>query len=165
MNNPRPFLLTALVSLLAGCATAPPPAPDTRAADAKAIRDTEAAWLKEFAVKDFEKLVAHYADDASLLMPNMAAMNGKEAIRAAYKEMLADPNLAVTFEASRVEVSKASDYAYSQGAYAMTTSAPKTKRPMTEKGKFVTVYQKQADGSWKAVADILNADAPAVPAK
>jgi ketosteroid isomerase-like protein len=45
---------------------------------------------------------------------------------------------------------------------------PKTKRAETEHGKYVTVYQKQTDGSWKAVEDINNADAPAVaeaPAK
>ena len=37
---------------------------------------------------------------------------------------------------------------------------PKTKKPVTDKGKYVTVYKKQADGSWKAVADILNSDMP-----
>jgi ketosteroid isomerase-like protein len=36
---------------------------------------------------------------------------------------------------------------------------------LTEKGKYVTVYKKQADGGWKAVADIFNADAPAAPEK
>jgi len=34
---------------------------------------------------------------------------------------------------------------------------------VAEKGKYVTVYKKQADGKWKAIADIDNADAPAVP--
>jgi quercetin dioxygenase-like cupin family protein len=31
----------------------------------------------------------------------------------------------------------------------------------TEKGKYVTAWKKQADGSWKVTEDIFNADAPA----
>jgi ketosteroid isomerase-like protein len=31
---------------------------------------------------------------------------------------------------------------------------------MTDKGKFQTIYTKQADGSWKAIADTFNSDSP-----
>jgi len=156
----------AAFTLQFGCTQAPPPAlPDTRAADEKAIRDGEAQWAKDFAAKDVEKNVAHYADDASLLMPNMAIRNGKDAIRGMFKGMFADPNFALGFGPTKVEVSKGGDLAYSQGTYTMTTTNPKTKKPVTEKGKYLTVYRKQADGSWKAVEDMTNADAPATPAK
>jgi ketosteroid isomerase-like protein len=47
----------------------------------------------------------------------------------------------------------------------MTSTNPKTKKPATDKGKYVTVFKKQADGSWKVVADIFNSDGPAAPAK
>jgi uncharacterized protein (TIGR02246 family) len=155
----------ALVLLLAGCDQAPPPAPDTRASDEKAIRDGEAQWLKDIQAKDVEKAISHYADDASWLLTDMPIQTGKDAIRATYKAMLADPNMAVDFSASKVEVSKGSDIAYSQGVYTMTMTDAKTKKPATEKGKYVTVYKKQADGSWKAIEDMLNGDAPAAPAK
>jgi hypothetical protein len=36
---------------------------------------------------------------------------------------------------------------------------PKTKKVLTEKGRYVTVYKKQADGGWKAVVDIDSEDA------
>jgi hypothetical protein len=35
----------------------------------------------------------------------------------------------------------------------MTTTNAKTKKPKTEKGKYPTIYRKQADESWKVVAD------------
>jgi ketosteroid isomerase-like protein len=35
------------------------------------------------------------------------------------------------------------------------------KKAVTEKGRFVTVFRKEADGSWKAVQQINNAEAPA----
>src|SRR6266404_3635571 len=107
--------------ILAGCAEAPPPPapPDTRAADEKAIRDGEVAWNADFSSKDVEKVAAHYADDASVENPNMPIMKGKAAIRDGLKMFLSDPNLALSFTAATVEVSKGGDLAYSQGAYTM----------------------------------------------
>jgi hypothetical protein len=76
----RMFLLRAAATsfvLLLGCSTAQPPAaPDTRAADEKAIRDGEAQWVKDFASKDPEKVLAHYADDADSMIPEMKLMSG-----------------------------------------------------------------------------------------
>jgi ketosteroid isomerase-like protein len=158
----------ALLFALAGCTQAPPPPPpDTRDADAKAIRDREEAAVKDMGAKDkdIDKITSFWADDASLFIPNLPVLNGSAAIKPAIKEMVSDPNFALTFGATKVEVSKAGDYAYSQGTYTQTSTDPKTKKAVVEKGKYVTVYKKQADGSWKAVADINNADAPAAAVK
>jgi len=32
--------------------------------------------------------------------------------------------------------------------------------PATEKGKYLTVWKKQADGSWKVIEDMFNSDLP-----
>lgn len=161
----RCYIAVCAVGLLlvgASCSEAPKKAPDTRAADEKAIRDGESAWANDWQAKDLNKILDHYADDATLLVTNSPAMKGTDAIRDGLKQMLSDSNLSLSFIASTVEVSKAGDLAYTQGTYTMTTTDPKTKRPVTEKGKYVTVYKKQADGSWKAIEDIANADAPVV---
>ncbi len=155
----------AIAVLLAGCSQAPPPAPDTRERDAKAIRDFETAWQQSYATKDVDKIAMNYADDASLFMPDAPVITGIPAIKAALKPMVADKNLSLSFASDKVEVSRAGDLAYSQGAYTMTMTSPKTKKVVTEKGKYVTVYRKQPDGAWKAVADIINADAAAAPVK
>ena len=156
-------LLSVATLMLSACTQAPAPAPDTRAADERAIRDIEAQWVKDFQAKDLEKETSHYADEASFLMTNMPIQTGKNAIRAAHKPILEDPNFGVDLAPSKVVVSRSGDVGYSQGAYTFTYSDPKTKKPVTEKGKYVDVYQKQADGSWKVVEDIFNADAPAAP--
>ena len=164
----RWYLKTApllLVLFQLACTQAPPAAPDTRAADEKAIKDVETAWLKDIQAKDVEKSISHYTDDASFLLPDMPIQTGKDAVRATYKALMADPNLAVDFSSTKVEVSKSGDFGYTQGVYTMTTTDAKTKKPMTEKGKYVTFFKKQADGSWQAVEDILNGDAAATPAK
>ena len=145
-----------LLVMAAGCAA--PAATDTREADAKAVRDLEAAWNRDAALKDADKWASYFADDAAILMPNEPIINGREKAKDAIKGMLADPNFAVTFQPTRAEASMGGDLAYTVGTYSMTMTNPADKKPLTDKGKYVTVYKKQADGSWKAVADTFNSD-------
>jgi len=154
-----------LLCLLTACSQPPPASPDTRAADEKTIRDGEIAWAADWASKDAAKIASHYGDDAVLLMPDMPLVKGKDAIQDTLKKMVADKNLALNFTTSDVQVAKAGDVAYTQGTYTLTVTDSRTKRAVTEKGKYVTVYKKQSDGSWRAVEDINNADAPAAPVK
>jgi len=149
----------ALAVLTVGCANTPAPTPpDTRAADVQAIKDIEAAWVKDAAAKDADKWASYFAEDGSGLYPGAGILNGKAAIKAAMAPMLADPNFSLTFQSTRAMASKGGDMVYSQGTYTMTMTNPKTKKPMTDKGKYLTVYTRQADGSWKAVADTFNSD-------
>jgi hypothetical protein len=52
--------------------------------------------------------------------------------------------------------------ACSEGTYAQTATDPATKKKVSEKGNYVTCWMKQADGTWKAIADITAAE-PAAP--
>jgi uncharacterized protein (TIGR02246 family) len=151
----------ALAALTAACSSAPaPPAPppDTRAADVQAVKDVEAAWLKDTAAKDADKWAGYFAEDGSALYPGAGILNGKAAIKAAMAPYFSDPSFSLTFESTRTMASKGGDMVYSQGTYTMTMTKPKTKKSMTDKGKFLTVYTKQADGSWKVIADTFNSD-------
>jgi uncharacterized protein (TIGR02246 family) len=148
--------LTGLL-LLAGCNTASPP-PAAPAVDLVAeqtkLRDIESAWAKDAAAKDLEKSVANYADDAVLIMPGAPPSKGKDAIHAAWKGMLEDPNLKINFSADRVEISAGGDLATTKGSYTLTVTNPKTKKPVNDKGSYITVYKKQADGGWKVIEDM-----------
>src|SRR5579859_6104403 len=69
---------------MAACNQTPPvatTAPDTHDADVKAINDNEAQWNSDWAAKDGDKILAHYADDAVLMAPGMEALKGKDAIK------------------------------------------------------------------------------------
>ena len=150
-----------LLLISAGCSTPPPaPAVDIAAEQAK-IRDAEATQMKGWAARDMDKILAYYADDATLMTPGEPAMKGKDAMRTALKAMVADPNLKLDFAAQRVEVATSGDVAFSQGTYTLVVTDPKTKKPVTDKGSYVTGYRKQADGSWKAVSDINTSEVPA----
>jgi ketosteroid isomerase-like protein len=153
-------LLLSLLALLTGCATTPP---DTHDADIQAIKTTETAWAKDAAAKDVDKFVSYYTDDASILLPNAPIITGKESIKSALKPLMGDPNFSLTFASTKQDVAKSGDLGYTIGGYTMTMSGGKDKGPITEKGKYATVFRKQADGSWKAVADMLNSDMMSPP--
>jgi uncharacterized protein (TIGR02246 family) len=163
LRNTPLILCLALVLVAVGCSTAPTPAPvppDTRAADVQAVKNVEAAWVKDANSKDPDKWAAYFTEDGSGLYPGAATLNGKAAIKAAMALYFADPNFSLTFQSTRSMASKGGDMVYSQGTYSMTMTDPKSKKPVTDKGKFLTVYTKQPDGSWKAVADTFNSDGP-----
>ena len=158
-RDPSLILCLTLAVLTIACANAPaPPPPDTRAADVQAVKDLEAAWSKDANSKDADKWASYFAEDGSGLYPGAGTLNGKAAIKAAMAPMLADPNFSLAFQSTRAMASKGGDMVYSEGTYTMTMTNPKTKKSMTDKGKYLTVYMKQADGSWKAVSDTYNSD-------
>ena len=153
----------ALLALATTSCSQAPQSSETHDTNVKALKDNEAQWNKDYQAKDLEEIVANYADDAVLIAPGSAPFQGKDAIRGGLKEMQGDSNLSLEFEASRVDVAKSGDFAYTQGSYTMTLTDPSTKKPLNDKGSYVTVYQKQADGSWKVVSDIASSATPPGP--
>ena len=147
--------IVGLLMFTSACQQAPPP--DTRAADEQAIRTLEIEWSRTFGSKDLDRLISFYAEDAVLFPPGEPGASGKEAIRASIAKLVAMPGLTLSFETSKVEVARAGDLAYAHGTYSMSMTGPKG-APMAEKGKYLTVYRKQTDGQWKAVADMINSD-------
>ena len=129
-----------------------------READARAIRESEADWVRAWAAKDLELIMSHYADDASVELAGVPIMSGKDAIRAGVQHAIADRNFALSFAPSQIEISRGGDLAYARGAYTVTVTDVATKRPVTVRGKYVIVYRKQVDGHWKAIHDINNRD-------
>ena len=137
-----------------GCGTQTPP--DTRAADEKTIRDLDAQWEKAAAARDVDGTVSYYADDASLLAPNVAIASDKASIRASWAGLLG-PDNSLAWQANKAEVARSGDLAYIIGSYQLTMKDSQGK-PAADRGKFVEVWKKQADGKWKVEADIFNSD-------
>jgi uncharacterized protein (TIGR02246 family) len=153
---------------LAGCQSAPPPAPppaDTREADEKAIRQLEDEWAAAMAAKDAARFASYYAPDAIVYINGMPAMKGAEAINNGLKQAFADPNFSNRFKTSRVHVAKSGELACTEGDYEGTFTDPKTKKKFADAGSYITCWSKQPDGTWKAVADMTSAAAAPVRAK
>ncbi|MEA3247355.1 MAG: DUF4440 domain-containing protein, partial [Gemmatimonadota bacterium] len=65
--------------------------------------------------------------------------------------------------ATTTDVTVAGDYAIETGTFEWTLTPKKGGKAMTDKGKYLTTWHKQADGSWKITRDINNSDLPAAP--
>jgi uncharacterized protein (TIGR02246 family) len=157
--NAKIAILAGVLALAAGCSQAPAPLPpDNRAADEQAVKDMEAAWAKAGEAKDADAFASFYAADAVVIVSGAPPMSGKENIHTALKTMFSDPNYTLSFQSTKVSASKGGDMVYSYGTYRETVTNPKTKKVQNGAGKYLTVYRKQADGSWKAVADMLTTD-------
>ena len=157
-----PALVLGSLLFLTSCTQAPAPAqPDSRVADQKAITELETAWAADYQSKDLEKIVRYYADDAIFMDAGISGeVKGKEAIRAGLKMFLEDKNFALAFAPMGVEGSIGGDLGFSHGTYTATMTDRKTQKPITETGKYVCVYRKQGDGSWKSILDINTPDPP-----
>jgi ketosteroid isomerase-like protein len=148
-------LLALTVAIAAACA---PKVNDP--ADVQAVKDTAPAYDKFANAGDAASLAAEfYAPDGIRMDPNQPASAGTAAIRATLEKSYAQS----TENARNVidDVRVAGAYAMAKGTFE-GTSTPKaggTAAPV--KGKFVTLYERQANGSWKAVWDIYNSDLPA----
>lgn len=146
----------AVVLFAAGCGKQEPK--DTRAADEAAIKSADTQWAKAAAAKDVDATVAYYSDDASLLPPNAAMASDKASIRAAWAGLLG-PGTTLSWQATKVEAARSGDLGYVIGTYQMESKDAAGKEE-SDRGKFVEVWKKQADGNWKAAADIFNSDLP-----
>jgi ketosteroid isomerase-like protein len=121
------------------------------------LRDLDAQWSNAAAAKDVERTIAYYSDDAIVLPPNTASATTREAIRNAWKDMLASPGFAITWRPIRVELGKSADLAWVSGAYEVTMNDP-TGKPIHDRGKYLEVWKRQPDGNWKCGADMWNSD-------
>ena len=146
----------ALLLLASACNQQTPA--DTRAADESTIRELEAQWSRTAAANNLEGSVSYYSDDASILPPNAPIASGKQAIRAVWASVLGS-GVSLSWQVSKLEVSRSGDLAYVMGVYQFAQKDPQGK-PVTDHGKVVEVWKKQADGKWKTVADIFNSDLP-----
>jgi len=156
----KPLFLCGCIALLSFTFVCPTRAADTKSAIEQALRDLDAQWSKDAGTKDVDKTVSYYAESAVVMPPNASAATTKEAIRSAWKEMLTTPGAAISWKATKVEVAKSGDLACVSGTYEETTNDASGKL-VNDRGKYLEVWEKQADGKWKCGADIWNSDLPA----
>jgi uncharacterized protein (TIGR02246 family) len=150
------LLISTLVTL-ASCSSGnqqrsqPAVIPDNRATDESTIRTMDADWVKAIAGKDAQQTASYYAEDGSLLAPGAPLATGRAAVQKTWAGLMATPGFALSFAPTKIEVSRAGDLAYEIGNYELTTNTKG--KPKTVKAKYVVVWGKQPDGSWKALAD------------
>jgi ketosteroid isomerase-like protein len=126
----------------------------------QALRDLDTQWSAAAGAKDLEKTVSFYSADAIVMPPNASAATTKETIRKVWQDLLASSGLVISWKTTKVEVAKSGDLACLSGTYDLTMNDASGK-PINDHGKYVEVWEKQANGKWKCGTDIWNSDFPA----
>jgi len=138
-------------------ATAAPPVVDVTAVR-RAIEDANAKFIDALTRGDSAGYVANYADDAVVMSPGAPAHRGRGEIGAAAVKQMQSAKVS-SEKATTVSVDVAGDYAIETGTFEVTVT-PKGGKPTHGTGKYLTVWKKQPDGSWKIYRDINNSDGP-----
>ncbi len=153
--------IVPLVALLAGCQ----PKPALAEADRAAIRQAFESAMKlakvpaNPQVKDWTAYCGvYYAENATILAANEPAIKGLPAVT---KFMNTFPP--ITAFGPKIEtIDGEGGIAYVKGTYEMTIQAT-PQLAVNDKGKYLEVWKKQADGSWKAIYDCFSSDLPMTP--
>ncbi|HET9725607.1 MAG TPA: SgcJ/EcaC family oxidoreductase [Gemmatimonadales bacterium] len=141
-RTPLPALL-ALMSLLAGCANQTA----TDRAGRQAVESAIRSYVEASNKGDVATLASLYAEDAVLLPPDHEPIQGREAIRAFWRQGTGEG-----LEVTNLAVEVSGNLGYLVGQYHL----PATDEEPADSGKYVMCLKRQRDGSWKVTADIWN---------
>ncbi len=97
-----------------------------------------------------------YTDDAALMPPGVARLDGRDAIQQYWQGML-DAGVK-DFSLMTLEVEEAGESAIEIGAISATAPGEGDDR-VTLAGKFIVVYRRDGGGNWRMHRDIWNFDA------
>ena len=140
--------------MLTACASVPRV---NTATEEAAIRAQEQRLLAAVSAKDVATIAAIYTPDATLMMPNEAAVSGTTAIRNDWSPMVNMPGLQFTFTPTRFDISKTGDLATDFGTYRLTANGPDGR--IEDSGSFMTSWRK-VNGQWLMTGDIATSDRP-----
>jgi uncharacterized protein (TIGR02246 family) len=122
-------------------------------AEGEKIMQLSKEWSKVASEGNVGKTVTYWADDAVVISAGQPVLNGKQAIQKMVEESYRMPGFRISWQPQSVEVSESGDMAYllENSQISFTDS---TGHPVIIHNKAVSIWRKQADGSWKNVVDI-----------
>ncbi|MEZ4615891.1 MAG: DUF4440 domain-containing protein [Caldilineaceae bacterium] len=168
LRNRSLISLLVLVAMLVSVACQPITAQSQPAAppsDEDVVAAVNAIWDEYEAsviAGDVDRWIAQWTDDGVQMPPNEPFVEGKENIYARVgANMAAGPT--DEFVITPLEITSAGDWAYSRGVYTVTFPLSDNEQGFTD-GKFMTILQRQSDGTWKIHRDIFNSGVPPAPA-
>ena len=156
--------VVCLAIALAACAPAaqepesPVEEPDTTAADVEAINAVRDAFVVAYNAGDAAALVALLTDDAVVMPPNEPALVGSDAYQSWTEAFFEQFTTELTITSEEIVV--AGDWAFDRGVYTQTLTSAAGGDAIQDSGKYLVIFQRQADSAWKVARDIWNSDIP-----
>jgi uncharacterized protein (TIGR02246 family) len=155
----RSILLSVFVLTFASTACQPPAQAPAGLSDedVAAIGDLIGSFRDAMLAGDWAGASQLYTADGMRMPPNVPLIESPDAIRAAFE---ADAATYTAFTNTVTEIVGSGDVAYARGTYTLTFTVAGMAEQISDSGRYVAIFRKQADGSWLAVLDIYNSDLP-----
>jgi ketosteroid isomerase-like protein len=149
-------------TVISGCLHAAPPPQDLAAVRASLIA-ADQAFAAATAAKGLEGWMAAFDSTAIQMEADVPFTPGLASIREGIAPAFADTTWHLTWEPTMAFASAGGDLGYTLGTWrSARIAAGGAERVST--GKYVTIWRKQADGSWKVVFDGGSTDTtPKIP--
>jgi ketosteroid isomerase-like protein len=107
---------------------------------------------------EYEKTLGLYAEDAISLPSYQPMLKGIEEIKKSSEEMAKSGSKVKSFEAHTKKVKICGDMVIEIGKYRISMEMPGMPDPVEDHGKYITIWEKQSDGSLKIKIDTWNTD-------
>jgi ketosteroid isomerase-like protein len=147
--------VVAVAALAAGVAIGPrASSASPSAVTANTLKKLEGEFMKAAAEKGSAGYMSYYSDGAVELPNGGDAIVGKSNI-ATGMGFLDDKNNRLTWSPVGADISASGDLGYTFGTFEFQ-SKDKDGKGVVDRGKYMTVWKKQADGSWKVAVDMGN---------
>ena len=154
MRNPSKLpALTVLALIITACQGG---SGELTVEDLAVIRQVTNAWEFHVGVADWESLMVVYTDNAVVMPPNGPTLHGHEAIKTFMAGFPPITDVSLTID----EIDGNNRIAFVRGTYIMTTEPEGAPEPVQDRGKYLEIRRKQADGAWLIAVDIFNSDLP-----
>jgi ketosteroid isomerase-like protein len=148
------FLFTLVFAFLASCSKVQ----DMDALKEKVQKMNDEA-AKMMVANDAAGMWENYSEDV-ISMPSYEPMlRGIEACKQSYKKMTEAGIKMTAFKSTVTDVMEAGNLVVDIGTYEITMTIPEMgDMPYTDHGKYMTIWEKQDDGSLKVKVEIWNSD-------
>jgi uncharacterized protein (TIGR02246 family) len=127
-------------------------------ADISTINNNIDQYASSMNAGDLNLWISLWADDAIQMAPDAPAVIGKEQIRAKYESIF--PQFIFKMSISNEEVKIGGDLACSHGNYTFSMTPRTGGETIMIDGKYLSIEERQADGSWKIIRSCFNDNAP-----
>lgn len=151
---PKLFLIVALTSAASFAQTEVAQPSDPKAADIAFAQATKERGL--------EGWMTFFADDA--YVGTNPSVHGKLELRKFYQRLFSRRDLKFEWAPDHSDVFPSGLMGYTSGRYTMSFTNFEGKT-VSDAGSYLTVWQKQPDGSWKVLSDYGSQDKSQAPAK
>ena len=130
-----------------------PEAASERYAEAKrAIDKGNAQWIEAWEKGDPEMLAAIFDDDGVMLPQGGKVFKGRQQILERQKGAMQSVTRPIKVSVITVKIWLDGNTAYETGKYKYEYT--EKGKPVTEEGRYVTIWKRQGDGSWKLSMDM-----------